>query len=125
MEIQINKLAYCKMFLHLAKYPYSACNGLLLTKKKEETDNNCIKYIDCIPLFHSSLTLNPAFEIALLQIDSYCQENELEINGFYHANQNANDKKPNLICAKIAEKLKENCNNAFLFLVNFFFSYFN
>ncbi len=66
MEIQMNKLAYCKMVLHLAKYPYSACNGLLLTKKNDTT--NCIKYIDCIPLFHSSLTLNPSFEIALLQV---------------------------------------------------------
>ena len=38
MEIVMNKLAYCKIVLHLAKYPYLACNGLLLSKKQEENN---------------------------------------------------------------------------------------
>ncbi len=63
----MSKLAYCKIILHLAKYPYSACNGLLLSKKQNE-NKNCLKLIDSLPLFHSSITLNPSFEIALLQV---------------------------------------------------------
>ena len=71
MEIKMTKLAYCKMVLHLAKYPYSACNGLLLTstKKSDDENNNRLEFVDCLPLFHSSITLNPSFEIALLQVD--------------------------------------------------------
>lgn len=86
-EISINKLAYSKLFLHLAKYPQLSCNGILLSKT---TKNQSVQFVDCVPLFHSSFTLAPAFEIALSQIDSFCQQNGLEISGFYHAFDNNN-----------------------------------
>jgi hypothetical protein len=87
IEVKFSALAYCKMFLHLAKYPYSSCNGVLLSRKK----GNAIEYVDCIPLFHSSLSLAPAVEVAFTQIDAFCEQNGLEIGGYYHANENAND----------------------------------
>jgi hypothetical protein len=88
MEVIVSKLAYSKLFLHLAKYPHSSCNGVLLSRK---VNNNKIEYVDCIPLFHSSLSLAPGVEIALSQIDAYCEQNDLEIGGYYHANENVND----------------------------------
>ena len=90
MEVAINKLAYCKLFLHLAKYPHSSCNGLLLSQKTT-TSGATLSYVDCIPLFHSSLSLAPSLEIALFQIDSYCQANNFEIAGYYQATENIHD----------------------------------
>lgn len=86
-EISISKLAYSKLFLHVAKYPQLSCNGLLLSKPSK---NQSVQFVDCVPLFHSSFTLAPSFEIALSQIDSYCRQNGVEIAGFYHAFDNNN-----------------------------------
>jgi ER membrane protein complex subunit 8/9 len=92
MDIHMTKQAYCKLFLHLAKYPYSSCNGLLLAKRITKKDGkDQLKYVDCIPLFHSALTLSPSLEVALWQIDCFCQKNDLEIAGYYQANENSND----------------------------------
>ncbi len=89
MEITVSKLAYCKMFLHLAKYPHSSCNGLLLSSTTDSKEKTI--YVDCIPLFHSSLSLAPSLEVALFQIDLYCQQNSLEITGYYQATENNHD----------------------------------
>ena len=92
IEVLVTRRAYCKLFLHLAKYPHSSCNGVLLSKRHQSTENNAkLEFVDAIPLFHSSLTLAPAIEIALSQIDTYCINNDLEISGYYHANENIND----------------------------------
>lgn len=80
MEISMSKTAYCKLLLHLSKYPHHACNGLFLAKTDRES-NSYVEIVDCIPLFHSSLTLAPSFEIALTQIDHYCQKSGLSIFG--------------------------------------------
>lgn len=89
MEITMTKTAYCKLFLHLSKYPHLACNGLLLAKLGDKDSR--VEISDCIPLFHSSLTLAPSFEIALTQIDNYCQTNGLTIFGYYQSNENIED----------------------------------
>ena len=93
IEVFVSKQAYCKLFLHLAKYPHSSCNGAFLSKKQSQIleNNGKIHISDCIPLFHSSLTLSPGLEIALTQIDAYCNTNDLEITGYYHANENIDD----------------------------------
>lgn len=116
MEVVISKLAYSKLFLHLSKYPHLSCNGLLLAR----TDNERQKphFTECIPLFHSSLSLAPSLEIALFQIDAYCEANDLKIAGYYQATENIHDNQPNLITLKIAEKLKENNPNALVFMVD-------
>ena len=92
VEVSVAKRAYCKLFLHLAKYPHSSCNGIFLSKKQPTSDGDGkIQIVDCVPLFHSSLTLSPGIEIALSQIDTYCITNGLEISGYYHANENIDD----------------------------------
>ena len=92
MDVAMSKLAYCKLFLHLAKYPHLSCNGVLLIKKSSTAAHNQINFVDCVPLFHSSLTLTPSLEIALSQIEALCLKDDLEIAGYYHATENINDK---------------------------------
>ena len=92
MNVSVSKLAYCKMILHLAKYPHLSCNGLLLAKRST-SNKNSIEFVDAIPLFHTSLALASPIEIALWQVDSFCQENDMEIAGYYHANENSSDTK--------------------------------
>ncbi len=90
----MSPLAYCKIVLHLAKYPHLACNGILLTKGSSSSPKqNTINVVDIVPLFHTSLALSAPFEIALNQIDNYCQQNGFEIVGHYHSNENLKDQK--------------------------------
>lgn len=70
---EINTLAFVKMFLHLAKYPELAVNGILLSKRmssaNDEADSSSyLHFVDCIPLFHGVLSLSPMLEIALSQV---------------------------------------------------------
>ena len=116
LDIYLNQLAYCKMVLHLAKYPHLSCNGILLAKKTKSQAN--VYIVDVVPLFHSSLTLAPPFEIAMNQIDSHCQANGLEIVGHYHSTENLSDNQPNIVTHKIAEKLKENSQQAYVLMIN-------
>lgn len=83
------------MVLHLAKYPHLSCNGLLLVKKTSSSSSSDkkVEFVDAIPLFHTSVALAPTIEIALWQVDAYCIENQLEIGGYYHANENSLDNK--------------------------------
>ncbi len=70
---EINTLAFVKMFLHLAKYPELAVNGILLSEqtnsRNDEADSTSyLNFVDCIPLFHGILSLSPMLEIALTQV---------------------------------------------------------
>lgn len=70
---EINTLAFVKMFLHLAKYPELAVNGILLSDRtnssNDEADSSSyLHFVDCIPLFHGVLSLSPMLEIALSQV---------------------------------------------------------
>ena len=70
---EINTLAYVKMFLHLAKYPELAVNGVLLSNRMNSTNgepdsSSYLNFVDCIPLFHGVLSLSPMLEIALSQV---------------------------------------------------------
>ena len=70
---EINELAFVKMFLHLAKYPELAVNGILLSERSasaaDEADSSSyLHFIDCIPLFHGVLSLSPMIEVALSQV---------------------------------------------------------
>ena len=68
-ELELSTRAYCKMVMHSAKYPSSAINGLLLSKKEQvKPGTRSIKYSDCIPLFHLNPGLAPMIEVALAQV---------------------------------------------------------
>jgi hypothetical protein len=68
-EISVSMKAYAKLLLHAAKYPHCAVNGLLLAEDtKTSKEKKSIRFVDCIPLFHLSLSLAPMLEAALLQV---------------------------------------------------------
>ncbi|UJR23200.1 hypothetical protein I4U23_026219 [Adineta vaga] len=120
---EINTLAFTKMFLHLAKYPELAVNGILLSERTSSTNDDVdsssyLHFVDCIPLFHGILSLSPMLEVALSQIDAYCSTRNLMIAGYYHANENYSDPNPNFTALKIMEKIKDNNPNAVLFMID-------
>ncbi len=63
---ELSKLAYAKIILHAFKYPHTAINGVLLAN--EGSSNQCVKYVDAVPLFHHNLGLAPMLEVALMQV---------------------------------------------------------
>lgn len=69
MPIKLTTQAYCKMLLHAAKYPHYAVNGLLVAEKQKEKKKEghgvSVLCVDCVPLFHGSLSLAPMLEVAL------------------------------------------------------------
>ena len=68
-EISVSMQSYAKLLLHTAKYPHCAVNGVLLAEEnKTNREKKQIKFVDCIPLFHLSLSLAPMLEAALLQV---------------------------------------------------------
>lgn len=69
-EVEISPRAYVKMCLHAARYPHVAVNGLLLAQKRRPTaaPPECLYITDCVPLFHSNLSLTVMLEVALNQV---------------------------------------------------------
>jgi len=122
-DVQINALAFTKMFLHLAKYPELAVNGVLLSDRNDSTSDDAdsssyLNFVDCVPLFHGVLSLSPMLEVALSQIDAYCSTRNLSIAGYYHANENYSDPNPSITALRVMEKIKENNPNAVLFMID-------
>jgi len=108
-ELEVSTRAYCKMIMHSAKYPSSAINGVLLSKRDSvKAGARTIHYTDCIPLFHMGNGLTPMMEVALAQVDSQCEESGLVISGFYHAHDNLRDNHVDVFSQKIADKIAEN-----------------
>lgn len=67
-EILVSIRAYCKILLHAVKHPHCAVNGVLLAEDGKSKDRKTVKFVDCIPLFHLTLSLSPMLEAALLQV---------------------------------------------------------
>jgi len=95
------------MIMHSAKYPSSAINGVLLSKR-DSVKAGTRKIHDCIPLFHMGHGLAPMVEVALAQVDSQCEESGMVISGFYHAHDNLRDNHVDVFSQKIADKIAEN-----------------
>ncbi|XP_065676707.1 ER membrane protein complex subunit 8-like [Hydra vulgaris] len=106
MEISFSPRSYSKILLHATRYPHKAVNGVLLGVC-DPNDNGKMRILDAIPLFHQCLGLAPMLEVALTQIDFYCQRQKINIVGYYQANENIEDKSPDFIAYKIAEKVND------------------
>ncbi|KAH3768237.1 ER membrane protein complex subunit 8-like [Dreissena polymorpha] len=118
-ELSVSIQAYAKLLLHIAKYPHCAVNGVLLAEdNKNSKEKKVIRFVDCIPLFHLSLSLAPMLEAALLQIDSYCKSKGYVIGGYYHANEHIDDNELNPIARHIGRKIQENFSEACIFMVD-------
>jgi hypothetical protein len=115
-EYEISTRAYCKMIMHAAKYPSSNINGLLLAKKTG--DQQGVKYVDCIPLFHINTALAPMVEVALAQIENEVGRSGLVISGFYHAHDNLRDNHVDTFSQKIADKIADNIPGTLLVTID-------
>jgi hypothetical protein len=70
-EILVSVRCYIKLVMHSLKYPHSTVNGLILAKKSKNSSGiNCIEFVDCVPLFHSTHGLTPMLEMALIQVSN-------------------------------------------------------
>ncbi|XP_052815265.1 ER membrane protein complex subunit 8-like [Mya arenaria] len=118
-DISVSIQAYAKLLLHAAKYPHCAVNGILLAEdSKNVKEKKQIKFVDCIPLFHISLTLAPMLEAALLQIDSYCKSKGYVIGGYYQANEHLQDNDLNPIARHIGKKIHDYYPDACIFMID-------
>lgn len=119
-EVEFSTRAYCKVILHAAKYPHEAVNGILLSKVKvkDQHSSNEVLFVDAIPLFHLALGLTPMTEVALEQIESYCNAQGLKITGYYQANEHYKNTNPNFVANRICEKISERFGQVHLAMVD-------
>ncbi|KAJ6653067.1 hypothetical protein lerEdw1_010153 [Lerista edwardsae] len=109
-EVEISARAYVKMCLHAARYPHTAVNGLLLAQKCRATmagQPECLCVTDCIPLFHTNLSLTVMLEVALNQVDIWSSQSDLLLAGYYQANSGIDDKNPSPLAQKTAGRIAE------------------
>jgi len=108
--------AYSKVAFHACKYLTHPLTGLLLGYVSDKS----IQIVDAIPLFHSAIT-SSAMEIALLQVDDYATKRELKLVGVYTASsftsKPSSESVVNVAVSKVASKLKQFVNDAFVFVV--------
>ncbi len=83
-SVHVTPTAFAKIVLHASKYPHAAVNGVLLG---EIEGDGRVVIQDSIPLFHACLTLTPMLEVALYQIEAYCDSKNLKLCGYYHDNE--------------------------------------
>lgn len=83
--LTISEVAYTKMMLHAAKYPYCSVDGLLLG-----TDSHVL---DAIPLFHNG-TLAPMLEAARAVCEKYAASKDWRILGYYYGSEHIKDEPP-------------------------------
>ncbi|XP_061162514.1 ER membrane protein complex subunit 8-like [Saccostrea echinata] len=117
-EIVVSIQAYCKILLHAVKHPHCAVNGVLLAEDSKSKDRKVLKFVDCVPLFHLTLSLAPMLEAALLQIDAYCKSRGYVIAGYYQANENIRDKELNNVARTIGRRIQESCPDSHIFMVD-------
>ncbi|MED6279476.1 ER membrane protein complex subunit 8 [Characodon lateralis] len=57
-------------------------------------------------------------EVALTLIDTWCKENNYIIVGYYQANEQTQDPRPNQVAQKVAARISENFNDAVIVMVD-------
>lgn len=119
-SIEVSCRALTKMQLHAAKYPHCGVNGVLLACKQQFVQDKVLNFVDAIPLFHQTLQLTPMLEVALLNIDLYCDAHGLYIAGYYEAPKylKHDQEVPGIFTCRAADKLKENFGDSVMVVLN-------
>lgn len=116
MEYHWTIEAYAKVAFHACKYLTHPLTGLLLGYVSDKS----VQIVDAIPLFHSAI-VSPTMELALLQVDDYASKRELKLIGVYTATsftvKASTEPSVNVAVSKVATKLKQFFNDAFVFVV--------
>jgi len=119
-QVTFDLRAFSKVILHVTKYPQNPVNGVLLREKKKGSEAGSRKFViqDAIPLLHMCKFTNPMMEIALTQIEQYCKGTDLEVVGYYQANESLKDNQPDIVALRISEKLAESNPNLIVVMIN-------
>lgn len=107
--------AYTVLFLHCCRYPTRSLNGLLLGSAAADGSVSVEK---TLPLFHTQISLAPMLEAALLLADEYCQQNGLQIVGYYQANELVDDLDLGPFGKRISDKIRSQVPAAAVFVVD-------
>ncbi|GAA5857194.1 hypothetical protein JCM8547_009363 [Rhodosporidiobolus lusitaniae] len=98
----ISPLAYLKVILHAAKYPYATTIGLLVGTV--EGDKAVV--VDAIPLLHSWVDLSPAMEAGLQLAEYHTKQQGWVCLGLYVANERLGDQSVPRGVGKAAEAIR-------------------
>ncbi|PNW83722.1 hypothetical protein CHLRE_05g240550v5 [Chlamydomonas reinhardtii] len=100
-----DQTALLKILAHAAKYPSNSVNGVLVGTAKE---GGSVEILDAIPLCHTTLTLAPALEIGLAQVESYTHiTGSVAIVGYYQSDARFGPGDLPPLGRKIADKVSE------------------
>ncbi|KAJ3161235.1 ER membrane protein complex subunit 8 [Geranomyces variabilis] len=108
---RLSHLAHSKLVLHAAKHSVCEVSGVLIGRKKSGDE---IEVVDAVPLFHSR-PLAPMLEVALQQVQIYCDQKSLQVVGLYAANQGFANKDVSAVTSKIAGKIDDNLGGGAIF----------
>lgn len=114
-DYHVEANAYVKLMLHAAKYPTSACSGLLIGDEQGQG----FVVTDAVPLFHHDSPLAPVVEVACAMVDAWCHSQKKKIVGYYHAGEFGSESSAslNVFGEKVADKVEANCSRACVLLV--------
>ncbi|KAJ3170446.1 ER membrane protein complex subunit 8 [Geranomyces variabilis] len=110
---RLSHVAYSKLVLHAAKHSVCEVSGVLIGRKKSGDE---VEVVDAVPLFHSR-PLAPMLEVALQQVQLYCDQNSLQVVGLYAANQGSANKDVSAATSKIAGKIDDNLGGGAILLM--------
>ncbi|KAI9595956.1 neighbor of COX4-like protein [Syncephalis fuscata] len=113
----VSRCAYAKIVLHVAAHACSSVNGVLLATTSS-LKTSAVAVTDVVPLFHTRLNLSPMLEIALEQLDIYCEKTGQTIIGYYQANEMLDSTELSLVGTHIANRIREYQPEAFAVVVD-------
>ncbi|KAI8085160.1 uncharacterized protein BX664DRAFT_338665 [Halteromyces radiatus] len=107
--------AYILPLLHAAKYPANQVCGLLLGKVEKDSITHVTT---ALPLFHHWTTLTPMLDMALQQAELYAKKKQLQIIGWYQANERVDDVSLHDNAIKVADAIRQRSKTSRIFIVN-------
>ncbi|GFR53088.1 hypothetical protein Agub_g15782 [Astrephomene gubernaculifera] len=112
----VDQGALLKVLAHAAKFPSNSVNGVLIGSCAE---GGIVEVQDAIPLCHTTLSLAPALEIGLAQVESYTNiAGSLEIVGYYQSDARFGPGDLSPLGRKIADKVSEHQSNAVVLVLD-------
>ncbi|GIL92174.1 hypothetical protein Vretimale_12189 [Volvox reticuliferus] len=112
----VDQVALLKILAHAAKFPSSSINGVLLGSCAEGSN---VEIHDVVPLCHSTLTLAPALEIGLAQVESYTHiAGGFKIVGYYQSDARFGPGDLSPLGRKIADKVFEHQSDAVVLVLD-------
>ncbi|KAJ1986906.1 hypothetical protein H4R33_003112 [Dimargaris cristalligena] len=114
-QCQLSTTAFGTLAAHCTKYPWQAVQGVLLAPVNSTAP---VQVTQAIPISHLWCGLAPMVEIALQQVQLFCEKNKLRVAGFYYANELKDDQQLTSAVEAIADKILAQNPEAIVLLIN-------